>query len=212
VSRGPDPARARAAYDRHARRYDDRLTVLMVEALQRAAIERLELAPGERALDVACGTGLAFGPIEAAIGQAGALTGVDLSGAMLQEADDRVRAHGWSNVRLVEGRVEDADLGEEPFDAALFSFAHDVLQSDAAVDRVVGALRPGGRVAATGISWAPRWNLPVNAAVLLGTRRYVTTFAGLGRPWRRLAERLVDVRVGSRRLGSMYVMSGRAPT
>lgn len=177
--------------------------------LQRAAVEALELAPGDRVLDVACGTGVAFGAIEERIGPGGELVGVDLTAAMLARARERVQAHGWSNVRLIESRVENADLGDGAFDAALFSFTHDVLQSGAAVERAVAAVRPGGRVAATGIGWAPRWAVPVNAAVWIGTRPFVTTREGLDRPWSRLADRLVDVRLTRRWLGSMYLMRGR---
>lgn len=210
MSRGPDPRRARRAYERHAADYDDRFTLRVVAPLQRRAIEALCLSPGDRVVDVACGTGVAFRAIRERIEADGELVGVDLTAEMLSRAQERVDAHGWSNVRLVEGRVEDVELGAETFDAALVSFAHDVLQSGAALDRVVGALRPGGRIAATGIQWAPRWALPVNAAVLIGARPYVTTFDGFDRPWRLLAERLEALRVERRWLGSMYVVSGRA--
>jgi ubiquinone/menaquinone biosynthesis C-methylase UbiE len=212
VSPGPDPGRARAAYQREADRYDKRVTVRGIEALQRRAIDRLDMSPGDRVLDVACGTGLAFTELEDRIRGDGALVGVDLSGAMLERAAERVRDHGWENVRLIESRVEEADLGEDEFDAALFSFTHDVLQSDPAVDAVLRAVRGGGRIATTGIQWAPRWLLPVNAAVWLGARRYVTTFDGFDRPFARLEERLEDVQVERAWLGSMYVVSGRVPT
>jgi len=163
-------------------------------------------------LDVACGTGLAFPELQARIGPDGELVGVDLSGGMLARARERVRAHGWDNVRLVETRVEEASLDARAFDAALFSFPHDVLQSHAAVDAVLSAVHGGGRVATTGIQWAPRWLVPVNAAVRLGARRWVTTFDGFERPFRRLEKRLTDVRVERAWLGSMYVVSGRVPT
>jgi len=212
VSRGPEAERARAAYGAHAARYDRRASVRVIKGLQRRAIEGLSLTPGARVLDVACGTGLAFGELEARVGEGGEVVGVDLSGAMLARARERLDAHRWQNVRLVESRVEDADLGDASFDAALFSFTHDVLQSDAAVAAVVRAVRPGGRIATTGIQWAPRWLAPVNAAVWLGARRYVTTFAGFDRPYGRLAAPLDDVRVERSWLGTMYVVSGRVPT
>lgn len=208
MSPGPDAERARAAYEAHAAGYDNRATVRGIKALQQRAIDRLWLSPGDRVLDVACGTGVAFDELELRVGPGGQIVGVDLTGAMLERAAERVATRAWSNVRLVESRVEDADLGDAPFDAALFSFTHDVLQSPAAVERVVGAVRPGGRVAATGIQWAPHWALPVNAAVWIGSRRYVTTFDGFDRPFAALAGRLEDVRVERHWLGSAYVVSG----
>ena len=212
MSPAPDAARARATYEREAGRYDDRVTVRGIKALQRRAIDALELASGDRVLDVACGTGLSFAELEERVGPSGAVVGVDLTAAMLEQAAERVRVQGWQNVRLVEGRVEEAEIGEaDSFDAALFSFTHDVLQSDAAVDAVVRAVRAGGRIATTGIQWAPRWLLPVNAAVYVGARRWITTFDGFDRPFRRLEERLEGVRAERAWLGSMYVVSGRVP-
>lgn len=212
MSPGPDPDRARSLYSRYASSYDGRPTVRGILALQRRAIAGLGLSAGDRVLDVACGTGLAFPRLEERIGPKGEIVGVDLSGDMLEQARARVRERDWENVRLIEARVEEADLGDRPFDAALFSFTHDVLQSDAAVESVVGAVRAGGRVATTGIQWAPRWLAPVNAAVWLGARRYVTTLDGFDRPYARVSRRLEEVQAERAWLGSMYVLSGRVPT
>lgn len=123
-----------------------------------------------------------------------------------------MQEQGWANVRLVESSVEDAGLEPGSFDAALLSFTHDVLQSDAAVDAVVGAVRRDGKIATTGVKWGPRWAVPVNAAVWVGARRYVTTFDGFDRPWARLGDHLVDMWGEFRLLGTMYVFSGRVPT
>src|ERR1700712_1415570 len=47
------------------------------------AVEALGLRPGDRVIDIACGTGLNFPLIEAAIGPDGRIVGVDLTDAML---------------------------------------------------------------------------------------------------------------------------------
>src|SRR6478672_5005647 len=64
------------------------------------AVHALGLRPGHSVVDVACGTGLNFRPIEELIGPAGRIVGVDLTDAMLARAQDRIATNGWSNVNL----------------------------------------------------------------------------------------------------------------
>jgi ubiquinone/menaquinone biosynthesis C-methylase UbiE len=114
------------------------------------AIELLELEPGARVLDVACGTGANFALIEQRIGSAGELVGIDLTPQMLRQARARVLRHGWANVHLHEGDVcalPGEDLGE-PFDAALCTLGLSVIpQWQRAWDAMLALVRPGGRVA-----------------------------------------------------------------
>jgi ubiquinone/menaquinone biosynthesis C-methylase UbiE len=193
-------------YRREAPRYDRR--VGLSERYRRRAVERLALAPGQAVLDVACGTGINFSLIEAAVGPTGRVVGLDLSPDMLAEARARTARRGWENITLVESAAEDLVL-PEPMDAALFSLTHDVLQSRAALEAVVAALRPDGAVASFGAKWAPRWNLPVNLGMWLVARNYVTTFAGFDRPWRLLEQFVPDLQVESVALGGAYVAWGR---
>jgi ubiquinone/menaquinone biosynthesis C-methylase UbiE len=51
-----------------------------------ALLARAAPAAGERVLDLACGTGLVALAAAAAVGSSGRVVGVDLSGAMLQQA------------------------------------------------------------------------------------------------------------------------------
>ncbi len=175
--------------------------------MQRRAIDRLELRRGHTVLDVACGTGLNFAGIRAAIGAEGCLIGIDLTADMLAVARGRVESHGWRNVQLIEGNVEEASI-PMPVDAALFSFSHDVLRSPAAVARVVEAVKPGGRVVACGSKWGPWWALPVNAVLAVTSLPYTTTFEGFREPWSLLARSVAEGGVESLALGSMYVFSG----
>jgi SAM-dependent methyltransferase len=191
--------RAAVGYDRATRR---------VERYRRRAVERLHLWSGEAVIDVACGTGVNFELLYQRVGRTGRIVGVDVSSDMLRQAEALVRSKGWRNVTLIEAPVEEARLGE-PADAALFSLTHDVLQSDAAVQNVLGHLRPGARVASFGAKWAPRWRLPVNAYVWWKSRRYVTDLSGLDAPWRRLEHALDDFTVEPVALGGAYVASGR---
>lgn len=176
---------------------------------QRMAVERLDLQPGEVVIDAACGTGLNFPPLEERIGSNGRIIGIDLSPEMLAQARERVAAESWENVTLIETAVERAQL-EVRADAALFSFAHDVLQSPQAVANVVAHLRPGARVASVGAKLARRWAFPVNFVVRRVASPYLTTFQGLDRPWRELEPYTGEMRHRSLALGGAYVAWGHA--
>jgi ubiquinone/menaquinone biosynthesis C-methylase UbiE len=66
------------------------------------AVQALGLRAGDSVVDVACGTGLNFQLIEQAIGPEGRIIGVDLTDAMLANAEERIKANGWSNISLVQ--------------------------------------------------------------------------------------------------------------
>src|ERR1700751_1505214 len=67
------------------------------------AVRALGLRRGDTVVDIACGTGLNFSLLEAAIGPEGRIVGVDLTDAMLDRAGDRIEANGWSNGSLRQG-------------------------------------------------------------------------------------------------------------
>jgi ubiquinone/menaquinone biosynthesis C-methylase UbiE len=198
----PDQARAREQYRGAARGYDQHMRPF--RRWQREAIDRLELKEGETVLDVACGTGINFEALEAKLGGTGRIIGIDLSPDMLRQAHQRVRNRGWANASLIEAAVEDADV-DVSADAALFSFTHDVLQSEQAVANVVAHLRLGARVASTGAKLGR--NPLVNWFVRRAARDYITTFEGLDRPWRPL-EKYAEMTWRPRALGGAYVAWG----
>ena len=206
---GPgDLARAKRKYREMAGRYDRRMRRL--ERWQGLAVDRLFLADGDVAIDVACGTGLNFGALRTAVGRRGKVIGVDASPEMLGLARERISERGWDNVELVEAPVEEA-LFEERADAALFSFTHDVLQSPQAVANVAEHLKPGARVAAVGTKLAGGVMSPINIGVRMIARPFVTTFQGLDRPWRHLEAYVDELLVEPLALGGAYVAWGRIP-
>jgi len=79
--------------------------------------------PGERVLDVGCGTGKQALALARGVG---GVVGIDSSATALAEAAAAAKRAGLSNLRLMEGRMESLDealSGEGPFDAALCCFA-----------------------------------------------------------------------------------------
>ena len=191
--------RSASDYDRATRRY---------LPFRMSAIERLRLRPGDRVIDVACGTGINFPYLAYHVGPRGEIVGVDSSPDMIRQAAERASRERKTKVTLIEAKVEEAELGDAA-DAALFSLTHDVLQSPEAVHNVVSHLKPGGRVAAFGAKWAPRWRLPVNGYVWWKSRRYVTNFSGLDAPWRLLEEAVEELEIEETGFGGAYIAWGR---
>jgi len=201
----PSAASAIERYRAHAEGYDASAARTM--RLRRRTIAALKLGRGDAVLDVACGTGLSFPLLVAAVGREGRVTGVELSPDMARRARDRIASAGWSNVMLIEAAAEDAALAG-PFDAVLFNFTHDVLQSPAALARLFASVAPGARVAASGSKLLPRWLAPANFLVRRMNGPYLTTFAGLRQPWRYLTEYVPDLAVRTALWGAGYVAFG----
>ncbi len=210
---GPDRNAALAQYQQRAAVYD--LELAMFEPIRRLAVTRLGLQPGATVLDVGSGTGLSLGLLREGVGDAGRVLGIEQSPAMMEQASLRVRQQGWTNVDLSCSPVESARIAWQA-DAALFHFTHDILLRPEAVANVMRHLKPGARVVASGLKWAPAWAMPANLFVAAAALRSVTSLEGLREPWSQLRKSLGPLDVTLLWLGSIYiasgtVLAGRAP-
>lgn len=143
-----------------------------------------------------------------AVGPQGLVVGVEQAPEMLRQASERVAEDGWDNVQLIESRIESAEL-DGPFDAVLFVYTQDVLQSDAALAHIFDVTRVGARVVSTGLKLFPWYVGFANVWLLAVSYPYFTTYRGLVRPWASL-ERYVELQaVRPTFCGSGYLAEGR---
>ncbi len=120
---------------------------------------RAGLQPGERVLDVACGSGASAIPAARAVGPKGFVLGLDLAYGLLELA--RKKSAGLNQIEFRLGDFEAAAIPESSFDAVLCVFGIFFFPDmPAALQRMYRALRPGGRMVIT--TWGPDLFEPLN--------------------------------------------------
>ncbi|MBL8520077.1 MAG: methyltransferase domain-containing protein [Betaproteobacteria bacterium] len=152
--------------------------------------------PGEVVGDIACGTGATLVRLGEAVGETGRAIGLEHSAEMARIAEGRIRDHGMQDRCKVRLCAVESYLEAERFDALLFCFTHDVLQSPEAVRNICAHARDGARVVVAGTRFLPwAWGLPLNLFTAIRGRRYLTTYRGLRMPWRHLLAFCPDFKI-----------------
>ena len=108
-----------------------------------AAIERMDIRPGDRILEVGVGTG-----INASLYPSNCrVTGIDLSEPMLEKARERVAREGRRNVRLFEMDAASMTFGADRFDIVYAPYLVSVVPDPVKVVREMHRVcRPGGKI------------------------------------------------------------------
>ena len=147
----------------------------------RDLVARAQPKPGERVLDVACGTGIVVREVLPVVGSSGRVAGVDFSPAMLAVA--RTRVPGGAPVEWYEASAEALPFPDAAFDLVLcqqgLQFFPD---KPGAIREFRRVLAPGGRVALS--VWRTLEHNPVHEAMNevvvrhLGTPTIAAAYSG----------------------------------
>lgn len=134
-------------------------------------IDRARPQPGERILDLACGTGIVARLIAGRLGNEASITGIDLNPAMIDVARDRATREGWH----IDWHVASADalpLADASIDLVVI---HQGLQffpdTAAALQEIRRVLARNGRIASA--TWTALQDNPFNAAVAAVVERHL---------------------------------------
>uniref|UniRef100_Q01W19 Demethylmenaquinone methyltransferase n=1 Tax=Solibacter usitatus (strain Ellin6076) TaxID=234267 RepID=Q01W19_SOLUE len=139
----------RYGWDKAAEEYEEYWR-RQIEPAQMRLLELAALRPGERVLDIACGTGLITFPAAIAVGMEGLVVGTDISAGMIDRGREEAAKRGLANVTFQRVDAEALDFPENSFDAAFCSLGlMYVPEPLKALRQMRNALKPGGRMAAS---------------------------------------------------------------
>ena len=143
--------RVRAVFDSVADKYDimnDLMSGGVHRLWKRYTLSQTGLRPGQRALDVAGGTGDLAAGMARLVGDQGLVVLSDINEAMLEVGRDRLLDRGLlRNVRFSLANAECLPFADESFDCVTIGFGlRNVTDKVAALASMRRVLRPGGRL------------------------------------------------------------------
>ena len=108
-----------------------------------------------------------------------------------------------------EPNAEGVALDLESVDAVLCFYAHDIMQSDAAIGTAAAALRHAGRFVAAGAKRTSGLRARLlNPLAVTYSRTAITNLDGFDRPWAHVERRLGPLEVEERLWGTAYIVRG----
>ena len=151
VPTGEKAARVRAVFDSVAGNYDlmnDLMSAGAHRLWKQFTLAQTGLRPGQRALDVAGGTGDLAAGMARQVGTDGLVVLSDINAAMLAVGRDAVTDRGFvGNVRYSLANAERLPFADSSFDCVTIGFGlRNVTDKTAALRSMARVLKPGGRL------------------------------------------------------------------
>jgi len=182
-------------------------------AYRRLAVKALKLLPGDTVLELACGTGINFPLFQRYIGPTGRIIGVDITDAMLEQANKRVANQGWKNIALIQ---HDASTYQIPsnVNAVFSSYALSIFPDTKRVlTNIANSLAPGGRLTLIELQIPKFWHLWLASAAVTLMKPFAVTEEWVARrPWETIRntirEEFDNVEISERFFGLTYITSG----
>ena len=143
--------RVRGVFDSVADNYDlmnDLMSAGIHRLWKRFTLSLANLRPGQRALDVAGGTGDLAAGLARQVGERGLVVLTDINAAMLERGRDRLINEGLvGNVQCVQADAERLPFADGTFDCVTIGFGlRNVTDKQAALRSMRRVLKPGGQL------------------------------------------------------------------
>ena len=150
VQQPPDLAAIKEVQQKTWSEGDFAMVATVIQIVSENLCEAIDLVPGERVLDVACGSG---NTAIAAARRFTEVTGIDYVPDLLERGRERAEAERLE-IELMEGDAEQLPFEDESFDVVLSTFgvmfAPDQQRT---ADELLRVTRPGGRIGIA--NWTP---------------------------------------------------------
>jgi ubiquinone/menaquinone biosynthesis C-methylase UbiE/DNA-binding transcriptional ArsR family regulator len=123
----------------------DNVSVRLLDEPMRERALLTGLPPSDKTVaDIGAGTGQSFSVLAPLVGK---LIAIEPSDKMRLEAQRRIGEHGWTNIEIREGSLEDLPLGDGETDAAFCNMVlHHSPRPAAAIAEAARGLKPGGKL------------------------------------------------------------------
>jgi ubiquinone/menaquinone biosynthesis C-methylase UbiE len=118
------------------------------QAIRKASVVLAQISPGDKVLDVGCGTGDLTLEAKKLAGPGGEVYGIDASPNMIRQAGQKAGRSGV-DVTFKVGLIENIEFPENQFDVVLSSLMMHHLPDDlkhAGLSEIYRVLKPGGRL------------------------------------------------------------------
>jgi len=126
----------------------DAITFLgRAKTIRSRAVKKIGLKRGDKALEVACGSGRNFPYLVETVGKDGFILGFDYSQEMLDAAKQLSKRNDWSNIKLVQGDAAQLKITENNFDGVVSVLGISAIPDwEKALERCRDVLRFGGKL------------------------------------------------------------------
>lgn len=156
-----DPSKLKAAltYNAASDYFDDE-ALSFWNKYGAATVERLQLVPDMKVLDVACGSGASAFPAALKIGDSGTVIAVDLAENLLELGRSKAKKLNLNNIQFLFGDMTELNYPEETFDVIVCVFGIFFVENMSELLKELWRMvKPKGKLAIT--TWGPNLFAPL---------------------------------------------------